>query len=124
MARDRKFVETNPDKIDLTFKLLEDLEPQRIAEQVPAVKELLDPRTELGDLKGSFRRNPKFEEQLDEIVKNTEKRGPLASPSPVFRATTNKRCRQAITGRSCVSISVQMGGRWPVPRQQSNQIID
>lgn len=65
-------------KLDLTFNSLEDFEPQRIAQQVPALKELLDLRTKLGDLKVSFQGNPKFEEQLDEIVRSTEKRAQLA----------------------------------------------
>jgi type VI secretion system protein ImpB len=82
LAIDNKLQPDKPDagklKIDLNFKSLEDFEPQRIAEQVPALKELLDLRTRLSDLKGSFQGNPKFEEELDEIVRNTEKRGQLA----------------------------------------------
>lgn len=65
-------------KLDLTFEALEDFEPQRVAERVPALKELLDLRTKLGDLKGTFQGNPNWEEQLDKIVRNTEQRGQLA----------------------------------------------
>ena len=108
MVRDRKFVEVNPDnfdtvlksmkphlaltvdnklqsgadagklKLDLTFEALEDFEPQRVAEKVPALKELLDLRTKLGDLKGTFQGNPNWEEELDKIIRNTEQRGQLA----------------------------------------------
>jgi type VI secretion system protein ImpB len=79
----------NPGKlgIDLTFKTLEDFEPQRIAQRVPAMKELLDLRTKLGDFKGSLQGNPKFEEQLDEIVKNTEKRSQLTGEIQKSRET-------------------------------------
>jgi type VI secretion system protein ImpB len=73
-------------KLDLTFNSLEDFEPQRVAERIPALKELLDLRTKLGDLKGSFQGNPNFEEQLDEIVKNTEKRSQLAGEIEKSRA--------------------------------------
>lgn len=66
-------------KLDLTFESLEDFEPQRVAEQVPALKQLVDLRTKLSDLKGSLQGNPKFEELLLETVQNTEKRGQLAT---------------------------------------------
>lgn len=65
-------------KFDLTFKSLDDFEPQRVAENVPELKQLLDLRTKLNDFKGSLQGNPKFEEQLDEIIRSTEKRGQLA----------------------------------------------
>ncbi len=107
--RDRKFVEVNPDnfdtvlksmkprlaltvenkltsspdggklKIDLAFEKLEDFEPQRVAENVPALKELLDLRTKLSDLKGTFQGNPTWEDELDRIIRDTEARGKLAS---------------------------------------------
>jgi type VI secretion system protein ImpB len=66
-------------KVDLTFESLEDFEPQRVAEQVPALKQLLDLRTKLADLKGSLQGNLKFEELLHEAVQNTERRSQLAT---------------------------------------------
>jgi type VI secretion system protein ImpB len=82
LAVENKLQPDKPDagklKLDLNFKSLEDFEPQRVAEQVPALKELLDLRTKLGNLKASFQGNPNFEEQLDEIVRSTEKRAQLA----------------------------------------------
>ena len=42
------------------------------------MQKLLELRTKLGDLKGSFQGNPNFEEQMDEIIKSTEKRTQLA----------------------------------------------
>jgi len=66
-------------KVDLTFNSLEDFEPQRVAENVPALKDLLDLRTQLGSFKASFQGNPNFEEKLDEIIKNSEKRSQLAA---------------------------------------------
>jgi type VI secretion system protein ImpB len=74
---------TNPDagKIaaELKFESLEDFEPHRIMEQVPAMRKLAELRTRLSDLKGSLQGNPKFEELLDETVRNTERRQQLAS---------------------------------------------
>ena len=66
-------------KLDLTFEKLEDFEPQRIAENVPELKQLLELRTKLNNLKATFQGNPNWEEQLDSIVRNTETRGKLAA---------------------------------------------
>jgi len=66
-------------KLDLTFEELEDFEPQRVAEKVPALKELLDLRTKLNNLKATFQGNPNWEEELDRIIRNTEQRTQLAN---------------------------------------------
>jgi type VI secretion system protein ImpB len=60
-------------KLDLTFKSMDDFEPGNIAKQVPPLKELLDLRTRLSDLRGSLQGNEKLEEQLLEAVSDTEK---------------------------------------------------
>ena len=108
-VRDRNFVEVNPDNFDsvlkgmkprlvmrvdnkldkskadsklgveLNFNELEDFEPHRVAEQVPELKKLVELRTKLSDLKGSLQGNPNFEELLDTTIRNTEKRGQLAT---------------------------------------------
>lgn len=101
--KERKFVEVNPDnfdsvlegmkphlsfsvenklsdepdapnlKIDLAFKSMEDFEPENVARQIKPLKELLDLRTRLSDLRGSLQGNDKLEELLLEAVGNTEK---------------------------------------------------
>jgi len=101
--KDRKFVEVNPDnfdsvlegmkphlsfavenklsedpeaanlKVDLKFSKLEDFDPQNVARQVKPLKELLDLRTRLSDLRGSLQGNDKLEELLLESVGNTDK---------------------------------------------------
>src|SRR5579864_9048427 len=101
--RDRKFIEVNPDnfdtvleamkphlsfavenklsedadapqlKADLNFKSLDDFSPEQVAKQVKPLKELLDLRTRLSDLRGSLQGNDKLEELLLEAVGNTEK---------------------------------------------------
>lgn len=101
--KDRKFVEIGPDNfdnvlaamkphlqfkvenklsddpeagqlgIDLHFKSLEDFEPANVAKQVKPLKELLDLRTKLSDLRGSLQGNDKLDEILQETLRNTEK---------------------------------------------------
>ena len=92
--RDRKFVEINPDNFDkvleamnphlafqvenklsedpdagqlrvnLNFRSMDDFEPENVAKQVKPLKELLDLRTKLADLRGSLMGNDKLEEML------------------------------------------------------------
>jgi type VI secretion system protein ImpB len=92
--RDRKFTEVNPDnfdsvlegmkphlafsvenklsedsnapqlKVDLHFKSMDDFEPENVASQVKPLRELLDLRTKLSDLRGSLQGNDKLEEVL------------------------------------------------------------
>ena len=101
--KDRKFVEVNPDnfdsvlegmkphlsfavdnklsddpnapqlKVDLRFKKLEDFEPGNVARQVKPLKELMDLRTRLADLRGSLQGNDKLEDVLLDAIGNTEK---------------------------------------------------
>ena len=105
--KDRKFVEINPDnfdtvlkgmnphlaysvanklsddpsagqlKVDLKFESLDDFSPENVARQVGPLKELLDLRTRLSDLRGSLQGNDKLDEMLFEAVTNTEKRDKL-----------------------------------------------
>ena len=102
-SKDRKFVEVNPDnfdsvlegmkphlsfavenklsedanapqlKVDLHFKKMDDFEPGNVAKQVKPLKELLDLRTRLADLRGTLQGNDKLEELLLDAVGNTEK---------------------------------------------------
>jgi len=101
--KERKFVEVNPDnfdtvlegmkphlsysvenklsedsnaaqlKVDLRFKKMDDFEPANVAKQVKPLKELMDLRTRLADLRGSLQGNDKLEELLLDAVGNTDK---------------------------------------------------
>jgi type VI secretion system protein ImpB len=101
-VKDRKFVEVNPDNfdsvlesmrphlsftvenklsedvnagnlgVDLHFKSLQDFDPDQVAKQVKPLKELLDLRERLSDLRGNLQGNDKLEELLREAVSNTE----------------------------------------------------
>lgn len=94
--KDRKFVEVTPDNfdavlksmqprvqftianklapeaggkigVDLTFESLDDFNPEAVARRVGPLKELLELRTKLADLRGSLQGNDK----LEEILQNT-----------------------------------------------------
>jgi type VI secretion system protein ImpB len=101
--RERKFVEVNPDnfdqvlegmkphlnfsvenklsedaeaaqlKVDLHFRSLDDFAPENVAKQVKPIRELMDLRTKLADLRGSLQGNDKLEELLMDAVNSTEK---------------------------------------------------
>jgi len=107
--KDRKFVEVTPDNfdavlenmrphlafsvenklsedpnagniaVDLHFKSLEDFSPDQVARQVKPLKELLDLRERLGDLRGSLQGNDKLEELLRDAVTDTQKLARLKS---------------------------------------------
>jgi type VI secretion system protein ImpB len=64
-------------KVDLHFKSMDDFEPAQVARQVKPLKEMLDLRTRLSDLRGSLQGNDKLDELLVDAVNNTEKLGKL-----------------------------------------------
>jgi type VI secretion system protein ImpB len=101
--KDRKFVEIGPDNfdsvlaamkphlqfkvenklsedpnagqlgVDLRFRSMEDFEPTNVAKQIKPLKELLDLRTKLADLRGTLQGNDKLDEILQETLRNTDK---------------------------------------------------
>jgi type VI secretion system protein ImpB len=105
--KDRKFTEVNPDnfdqvlegmkphvafsvenklseepdapnlKVDLRFSKMEDFEPANVVKQVKPLKELMDLRTRLSDLRGSLQGNDKLEEMLLDTVGNKDKMNKL-----------------------------------------------
>jgi type VI secretion system protein ImpB len=66
-------------KVDLHFKSLEDFEPEQVARQVKPLRELLELRTRLSDLKGTLQTNDKLDEALHDAVSKTEKLNKLKS---------------------------------------------
>lgn len=64
--------------VELNFNELDDFEPARVAEQVPALKELLEIRGRLSELLGKMEGNDKLEELLAEVLNNTDKAAVLA----------------------------------------------
>ena len=60
-------------KVDLNFKSMDDFEPENVARQVKPLKELLELRTKLADLRGSLQGNDKLEEILLNAVSDKDK---------------------------------------------------
>lgn len=107
--KDRRFVDVNPDnfdavleemrphlaysvenklsedpnagdlKVDLNFRSLEDFEPEQVARQIRPLRELLELRGKLSDLRGTLQTNEKLDQVLMDAVSNTEKLGKLRS---------------------------------------------
>jgi type VI secretion system protein ImpB len=102
-VKDRKFVDVNPDnfdsvlanmkphlnysvenklsedpdaaklRVDLNFKSMDDFSPENVARQVGPLRELLELRDRLADLRGSMQGNDKLEELLRESVSDKDK---------------------------------------------------
>ena len=98
--KERKFVEVNPDNFDavlksmqprlqfaaenklqpgggkiaveLKFESLDDFAPNKVAEQVKPLRELLELRGKLADLRGKLQGNDKLEEILQETINDAE----------------------------------------------------
>ncbi len=59
--------------VNLRFASIEDFDPAQVAKQIKPLKELLDLRTRLADLRGSLQGNEKLDELLQDALRNTEK---------------------------------------------------
>jgi type VI secretion system protein ImpB len=59
--------------LDLKFKSIEDFEPGRVVEQVPALKALMETRNKLRDLMSKVDRSEELENLLEEVLKNQSK---------------------------------------------------
>jgi type VI secretion system protein ImpB len=64
--------------VNLNFKSMDDFEPGRVAEQVPALRELLKMRQRLQETLNRMDLNPKLEAMLQDVLTNTEKVSALA----------------------------------------------
>lgn len=66
-------------KVDLRFKSMEDFEPTNVAKQVKPLKELLDLRTRLSDLRGKLQGNDELDELLLDAASSADKMSKLKS---------------------------------------------
>jgi type VI secretion system protein ImpB len=64
--------------VELNFKHMDDFSPARVAEQIPALKEMLDMRQRLTQLLTKMEGNDKLEQLLGEVLGNSEKAAALA----------------------------------------------
>jgi len=58
--------------VDLKFNSIEDFEPARVAEQVPALKALMETRNKLRDLMSKVDNSPELEDLLEQVLKSEE----------------------------------------------------
>jgi type VI secretion system protein ImpB len=105
--KDRKFVEVTPDNfddvlasmkphlaftvenklseesdapklgVDLNFRSMDDFSPDAVARQVKPLRELLELRTQLSDLRGSLQTNEKLDEVLQATLGDADKMNKL-----------------------------------------------
>ncbi len=72
--------------VNLKFRSMEDFEPGRIAEQVPALKKMLDTRNHLRDLMTKVDRSADLESLLERVLQNEDElktlSGQLGSDKP------------------------------------------
>jgi type VI secretion system protein ImpB len=59
--------------VDLTFKSIEDFEPEQVARKIGPLRELLELRTKLSDLVGTLQGNEKLDRLLQDVINNSEK---------------------------------------------------
>lgn len=117
--KDRKFVEVTPDNfddvlasmkphlaftvenklsdesdapklaVDLNFRSMDDFSPDAVARQVKPLKELLDLRTQLADLRGSLQTNEKLDEVLQATLGDAEKMNKLRAELGITEGGNN-----------------------------------
>ncbi len=59
--------------VELNFKHMDDFEPAKIAEQVPALREMLDMRRQLSQLLSKMEGNDKLDQLLQQVLSNRDK---------------------------------------------------
>ena len=59
--------------VNLKFRHMDDFEPAKVAEQVPALKALMETRAKLRDLMSKVDNSEKLEELLDEVLQDEAK---------------------------------------------------
>jgi type VI secretion system protein ImpB len=65
--------------VDLTFESLDDFSPEAVAKRVGPLKELLELRTKLADLRGSLQGNEKLDEILQQTINDADAMSKLQS---------------------------------------------
>jgi type VI secretion system protein ImpB len=63
--------------VDLNFRNIEDFEPEQVGRQIGPVRQLLELRTKLSDLRGTLQTNEQLDRELSRIVGNSEDLGKI-----------------------------------------------
>jgi type VI secretion system protein ImpB len=80
MKVDNKLADDGSDMaVNLKFNSMDDFDPARIVDQVPALKSLLDTRNKLRDLMSKADRSDELEGLLEKVLKNEEEMKALGS---------------------------------------------
>ena len=117
--KDRKFVEVTPDNfddvlasmkphlaftvenklseesdapklaVDLNFRSMDDFSPDAVARQVKPLRELLELRTQLSDLRGSLQTNEKLDEVLQSTLGDADKMSKLRAELGITEGGNN-----------------------------------
>ena len=58
--------------VDLKFKSIDDFRPESVVQQVEPLRQLLEARSKLSDLRNKLAGNDKLEDVLSEVLSNTE----------------------------------------------------
>ncbi|MBK7365816.1 MAG: type VI secretion system contractile sheath small subunit [Nitrosomonas sp.] len=74
--------------IELNFKSMADFEPEQVVKQIESLRNLLEARNKLADLRNKMAGNEKLEEMMQEILQNTEKLQALGTE--IGRAATDQ----------------------------------
>src|SRR5262249_31583550 len=76
--------------VALKFKDLTDFEPEQVVQQVEPLRQLLDARRRLSDLKSKLDGNDRLEELLTTVLNNSEQQGQLKDALGVKKAEEPK----------------------------------
>lgn len=58
--------------VDLTFNSMEDFRPEQVVQQVDPLRQLVEARERLTDLRNKISNSERLEDLLDEVLKNTD----------------------------------------------------
>lgn len=64
--------------VELNFNHMDDFEPARVAEQVPALRKLMEAREAINELLGRAQLNEKFDQELWDVLSHSDKAQALA----------------------------------------------
>ena len=59
--------------VDLTFKSMDDFRPESIVQHIDPLRQLVEARARLTDLRNKISTSEKLEDLLDDVLKSTEK---------------------------------------------------
>jgi len=76
--------------VDLRFKSMDDFHPERVAEQIPPLRKLVEARKRLSDLLSKLDGNEKLEELLQDVISSTDSLKQLGEEAGVAKPEDKK----------------------------------